>query len=112
MTREMVRSILKQLGFINVAISDDGKKALDRLRAEHFDLVICDWNMPVFSGIELLRAVRADNKLKNLRFLMLTAEAYRENVVEAAKAGVSDYISKPFTSQTLAEKIAELFTRS
>ena len=112
MTREMIRSILKQLGFLNVTSVEDGKKALERLAAEKFDLIICDWNMPGMSGIELLRAVKKDPRFKEIPFLMLTAEAYRENVVEAVKAGVSDYISKPFTAQTLSEKIASVMKKS
>lgn len=105
MTRDMIRSILKQHGFMNVYAAEDGRKALERLNAEEYALIICDWNMPVMSGIELLRAVRADPELKDIPFLMLTAEAYRENVKEAVKAGVTDYISKPFTSQVLIEKV-------
>lgn len=106
MTRDMIRSILKQHGFMNVYAAEDGKKALERLNSDDVALVICDWNMPVMSGIEVLRAVRADPELKDTPFLMLTAEAYRESVKEAVKSGVTDYISKPFTAQVLVEKIA------
>ena len=111
LTREMLRSILKQLGFGNVAAVEDGKKALARIQEENYDLVICDWNMPDMSGLEVLRAVRSDPRTRKLRFLMLTAEAYKENVVEAIKAGVSGYIVKPFTAQTLSDKIEEVFAK-
>ncbi len=107
MTRDMIRSILKQHGFMNVYAAEDGKKALERLNTENVALVICDWNMPIMSGIEVLRAVRADPELKEIPFLMLTAEAYRESVQEAVKSGVTDYISKPFTAQVLIEKVSQ-----
>jgi two-component system chemotaxis response regulator CheY len=111
LTRDMIRSILKQLGFQNVIAVEDGKKALERMNSETIDLVICDWNMPLMSGIEVLRAMRVDEKLKSIPFLMLTAEAYKENVFEAAKSGVTEYVSKPFTAQVLADKIANALTR-
>ena len=109
LTRELLRSILKQLGFNNVICVEDGRRAIEKIREEAIDLVICDWNMPGMTGLEVLEAVRSDNKSKNLPFLMLTAEAYRENVVEAIKAGVSDYIAKPFTAQIINEKIEKVF---
>ncbi len=105
LTRDMVKSILRQLGFVNILAAEDGAMALQLLREEKVGLIICDWNMPRMSGLALLREVRGDEKLKAVPFLMLTAEAYRENIVEAVKAGVTDYIVKPFTSQVLAEKI-------
>lgn len=108
LTRDMIRSILRQLGFQNLLTVDDGKKAFEELQRARYDLVISDWNMPTCSGIELLRAMRADKAFREIPFLMLTAEAYRENVVEAVKAGASDYISKPFTAQTLSEKVAKI----
>jgi len=111
LTREMLRSILKQLGFANVISVEDGKSALAKIREQNVGLVICDWNMPGLSGLEVLRAVRADKRYGKLPFLMLTAEAYRENVMEAVKAGVSDYIAKPFTAQTLAEKLAAVLPK-
>jgi two-component system, chemotaxis family, chemotaxis protein CheY len=109
LTRDMVRSILKQYGFGNVLAVEDGRRALEKIREMPLDLVICDWNMPGMSGLEVLRAVRADQRFRKLRFLMLTAESYRENVVEALKAGVSDYMVKPFTAMVLAEKLESLF---
>ena len=109
LTRDMLRSILKQYGFTNVLAVEDGRRALDKVREGGVDLVICDWNMPGMSGLEVLRALRADQRFKKLKFIMLTAEAYRENVMEAIKAGVSDYMSKPFTAATLAEKLENIF---
>ncbi len=109
LTREMLRSILKQFGFAHVVSVEDGKSALEKIREEKVDLVICDWNMPGMTGLDVLRAVRADPRNKHIKFLMLTAEAYRENVVEAMKAGVSDYIAKPFTAETLSLKLEALF---
>ena len=108
LTRDMVKSILRQLGFLNIASAEDGAMALHMLREERFGLVICDWNMPRLSGLAVLREVRAEERNKDLPFLMLTAEAYKENVVEAMKAGVSGYIVKPFTSQILSEKVTKV----
>ncbi len=105
LTREMVKSILRALGFANIATAENGTDAMQKIYEETIELVICDWNMPQTSGIELLRAVRRDAKFKTLPFIMLTAEANRENVVEAAKEGVNDYIIKPFTAQILHSKI-------
>ena len=106
LTRDMVKSIVRQLGFVNVQSVENGQAALEVVRREEVGLIICDWNMPCVSGLEVLRQVRSLPGGKTRPFLMLTAEAYRENVMEALKAGVSDYIVKPFSSQTLAEKIA------
>ena len=111
LTRDLVRSILKQLGFLNVVTAEDGRKALDKIRNEQIDFVICDWNMPEMSGFEVLRAVRADANIKNIPFLMLTAEAYKENVEAALKAGVSDYIVKPFSAQVLTDKLEGLMRK-
>ena len=108
LTRDMVKAILRQLGFQNIVGAEDGAVALQLIRDERFGLVICDWNMPRLSGLSVLREVRSHDRDKHLPFLMLTAEAYKENVVEALKAGVSDYVVKPFTSQTLGEKVARV----
>lgn len=105
MTRDLLRSILKQLGFLKIVCAEDGKTALAKIRQEKIDLVICDWNMPKMSGLQVLKAIRADKRFHGLPFLMLTAEAYRENIVAAIKAGVSDYIAKPFTAETLSDKL-------
>jgi two-component system, chemotaxis family, chemotaxis protein CheY len=107
--RRIVKNIMKQLGFANVEEAEDGEEALIKLRAESFGFIISDWNMPVMTGIELLRAVRADDKLKTIPLLMVTAEAQKENLVEAIKAGVSNYIVKPFTAEVLQEKMNKIF---
>jgi two-component system, chemotaxis family, chemotaxis protein CheY len=107
--RRIVKNIMKQLGFANVEEAENGEEALIKLRAESFGFIISDWNMPVMTGIELLRAVRADDKLKTIPLLMVTAEAQKENLVEAIKAGVSNYIVKPFTAEVLQEKMNKIF---
>ncbi len=110
LTRDMVKAILRQLGFQNIIGVEDGVLALQVIREDRIGLVICDWNMPRMSGLGVLREVRAQERDKNLPFLMLTAEAYRENVVEAMKAGVSDYVVKPFTAQALSEKVEKVLS--
>ncbi|MCC7549483.1 MAG: chemotaxis response regulator CheY [Burkholderiales bacterium] len=107
--RRIVRNLLKELGFNNVDEAEDGINALQKLRAESFDFVISDWNMPNMTGIELLRQVRADAVLRHLPLLMITAEAKKENIIEAAQAGASGYIVKPFTAATLDEKLNKIF---
>ncbi len=107
--RRIVRNLLKELGFVNVQEAEDGVQALNKLRADTFDFVVSDWNMPNMTGIELLRAIRADAKLKHLPVLMVTAEAKRENIIEAAQAGASGYVVKPFTAATLDEKLKKIF---
>lgn len=109
--RRIVKNLLADLGFTNTAEAEDGSGALNLLRAEPFDFVVTDWNMPVMTGIELLKAIRADDKLKALPVLMVTAEAKREQIVEAAQHGVNGYIIKPFTAQTLEEKLGKIFDR-
>jgi two-component system, chemotaxis family, chemotaxis protein CheY len=99
---------LQELGYANVQEADDGNTALPMLKNGNFDFVITDWNMPQMPGLELLKAVRADEKLKHLPVLMVTAEAKREQIVEAAQAGVSGYVIKPFTAQTLSEKLNKI----
>lgn len=103
----MVRSILKGIGFQNVILAEDGKSALDTLKDEdsRIGLIVCDWNMPKLSGLQVLQTIRSDERLKDIPFLMLTAEAYRENITAAIEAGVSDYVVKPFTAETLDTKI-------
>lgn len=109
--RRIVKNLLADLGFTNTAEAEDGSGALNLLRAEPFDFVVTDWNMPVMTGIELLKAIRADDKLKALPVLMVTAEAKREQIIEAAQQGVNGYIIKPFTAQTLEEKLGKIFDR-
>lgn len=105
LTRDMVKSIVRSLGLWNLAVAENGAAAIRLIREGGIDLVICDWNMPGTTGLEVLQAVRADPKAAKIPFLMLTGEAYRKNVVEAAAAGVTAYISKPFTAAMLTEKI-------
>ncbi len=107
--RRIIKNILLQLGFKNILEADDGTTAWDILNKEQVDLIISDWNMPKMSGIELLKKVRADDRFKDLPFLMVTAEAQKENIVEAVKHRVSQYIVKPFTPETLQEKLNKIF---
>lgn len=106
--RRIVRNLLKENGFTNVDEAEDGSAALHKLKNGHYDFVISDWNMPNMTGIELLEAVRKDSTLKHLPFLMITAEAKRENIIAAAQAGASGYIVKPFTASTLDEKLSKI----
>ena len=105
----IIRNLLKQLGFNNVDEATDGSMALQKLRDKDYGLVISDWNMEPMTGIQLLREVRADAKLKALPFIMITAESKTENVIAAKEAGVNNYIVKPFNAQTLQQKIAAVF---
>ena len=107
--RRIIKGLLQDLGFSNITESADGLTALSLLKAGNFDLLITDWNMPGMQGVELLRQVRADERMKKLPVLMLTAEAKREQIVAAAQAGVSGYVIKPFTAATLKEKIGKIF---
>ena len=104
----IIRNLLKQLGFNNVDEATDGCAALQKLRAKEYGLVISDWNMEPMSGIDLLKEVRADNKLQGLPFIMITAESKTENVVAAKEAGVNNYIVKPFNAATLKEKLSSV----
>jgi two-component system, chemotaxis family, chemotaxis protein CheY len=106
--RRIVKNLLHDLGYANVTEADDGKTALPLLQNGSFDFLITDWNMPGMPGLDLLKAVRANDKLKKMPVLMLTAEAKREQIVEAAQAGVNGYVIKPFTAQTLKEKIDKI----
>ena len=109
--RRIIKNLLRDLGFTNTAEADDGKTALPMLRGGGFDFLVTDWNMPGMTGIELLKAVRADDKLKSLPVLMVTAEAKRDQIVEAAQSGVNGYVVKPFTAAALKEKIEKIFER-
>jgi two-component system, chemotaxis family, chemotaxis protein CheY len=110
--RRIVRNLLQQVGFKNIDEAEDGGSALRKLRDSHFGLVISDWNMEPMSGFQLLQEVRADHKLKKMPFIMVTAESKTESVVAAKKAGVSNYIVKPFTADTLKERIATVMHES
>lgn len=108
--RRIVRNLLKELGFSNITEAEDGAVGLRKLRNDgDFDFVVSDWNMPVMTGIDMLKEIRKDEKLKHLPVLMVTAEAKRENIIEAAKAGASGYVVKPFTSAILDEKLKKIF---
>ena len=109
--RRIVKNLLNDLGYTNTAEAEDGNSALVQLRGHPFDFVVTDWNMPGMTGIDLLKAVRADEKLSTLPVLMVTAEAKRDQIIEAAQAGVNGYVVKPFTAQALKEKIDKIFDR-
>lgn len=109
--RRIIKNLLKDLGFINIQEADDGNTALPMLQQGDFDFVVTDWNMPGMQGIDLLRAIRADAKLKHIPVLMVTAEAKKEQIVTAAQAGVNGYVIKPFTAGTLRAKLAKIFER-
>ncbi len=109
--RGIIKNLLRDLGFTNVTEADDGHTALPVLRAGSFDFLITDWNMPIMTGLDLLKAVRGDAKLAKLPVLLVTAEAKRDQIVEAAQAGVNGYVVKPFTANTLKEKIDKIFER-
>lgn len=110
--RRIIKNLLRDLGFTNTHEADDGTTALPMLRGGGFDLLITDWNMPGMQGIELLKTVRADEALGSLPVLMVTAESKRDQIVEAAQAGVNGYVVKPFTAGTLEEKIRLIFERA
>ena len=109
--RRIIKNLLKDLGFGNIQEADDGNTALPMLQNGDFDFVVTDWNMPGMQGIDLLRAIRADDNLKHLPVLMVTAEAKKEQIVAAAQAGVNGYVVKPFTAATLKEKLDKIFER-
>ncbi len=109
--RRIVRNILRDLEFKKILEAEDGTAAVDILKTQKVDLIISDWNMPKMTGLELLKWVRSNEDTKDIPFLMVTAEAQKENVIEAVKAKVSNYIVKPFTAQTLAEKIEKILPK-
>lgn len=106
--RRICKHLLKQIGFTNIVEADDGTTALNVLKKEKVDLVLTDWNMPKMNGLELLKAIRKDPNLKHLPVIMVTAEALNENIIAALKAGVNNYIVKPFNAQTLEKKIEDV----
>ena len=108
--RRIIKNLLHDLGYQNVTEADDGKSALPILQQGGIDFLITDWNMPGMPGLELLKAVRADSKLAKMPVLMLTAEAKREQIIEAAQAGVNGYVIKPFTAETLKEKLDKILS--
>ena len=108
--RRILKNIMKQIGFSDITEADNGKNALKVLKSQKIDLILCDWNMPEMPGIEVLNTVRADDELKNTPFIMVTAEAQKENILEAVKAGVSSYVVKPFTAETVEQKLEKVFS--
>jgi two-component system chemotaxis response regulator CheY len=109
--RRIIKNLLRDLGFTNTDEADDGNTALPMLKSGKYDFLVTDWNMPGMSGFDLLKAVRADDNLKTLPVLMVTAEAKRDQIVAAAQAGVNGYVVKPFTAAVLKEKIEKIFER-
>ena len=109
--RRIVKNLLRDLGFTNTHEADDGATAWPMLQNGTFDFVITDWNMPGMTGMELLKKIRADEKLKTIPVLLVTAEAKRDQIIAAAQAGVNGYVVKPFTASALKEKIAKIFER-
>jgi len=109
--RRIIRNILRDLEFKKILEAEDGTAAVDILKTQKVDLIISDWNMPKMTGLELLKWVRSNEDTKDIPFLMVTAEAQKENVIEAIKAKVSNYIVKPFTAQTLAEKLEKIIPK-
>ncbi|MCK1787655.1 MULTISPECIES: chemotaxis response regulator CheY [Pseudomonas] len=109
--RRIIKNLLRDLGFTNTVEADDGLTAIPILNSGSIDFLVTDWNMPGMTGIDLLRHVRADEKLRSLPVLMVTAEAKREQIIEAAQAGVNGYVVKPFTALALKEKIEKIFER-
>lgn len=106
--RRILKNILKKIGFTHIIEAEDGSNALKVLEKEKVDLVISDWNMPKMSGIEFLKAVRSNTAFKDLPFLMVTAEAQKQNIIEAVQAGVSNYVVKPFTEEVITEKLVKI----
>ena len=107
--RRVIRNILKNIGFKNIREADGGKAVLRALKKDKYDLILCDWNMPDMSGMEVLKITRSDDKLKDITFIMVTAETEKEKILAAIKAGVSSYIVKPFTAETVSAKLNKLF---
>lgn len=106
--RRIIKNLLKQLGFEDIDEAEDGENALRKLKSREYGLVIADWNMPVMDGMKLLKSIRSDTQLKDMPFLMITAEADKQKVIEAIKSGVDSYIVKPFTGEVLKEKLERI----
>ncbi|MBW2095891.1 MAG: response regulator [Deltaproteobacteria bacterium] len=106
--RRIVKGVLKQLGFRQIREAENGSAALEELKKEPVGLIVSDWNMPKMTGLALLKAVKADDALRKIPFIMVTAEGQKENVIEAVKAGVSNYIVKPFTPEIFSEKLEKV----
>jgi two-component system chemotaxis response regulator CheY len=109
--RRIVKNVLKQIGFENIEEAEDGAQALNKLKAGGFGFVVTDWNMPNMDGLDFFKATRQDPALKNIPFLMVTAEAEKVKVITAIQAGVNNYIVKPFTAETFKEKMDRIFEK-
>lgn len=109
--RRALRNVLKQIGFTNIVEADDGSTALRALKKQKIDVILADWNIPKMTGLELLKAVRNDESLRNITFVMVTAEPQKSAVLEAVQAGVSSYIVKPFTADVVKEKLKQIFDK-
>ena len=109
--RRILKNVLKQIGFTNIVEADDGSTALAVLKKDKIDLIMSDWNMPKVSGLDLLKAVRSDEAMKATPFLMVTAEGQKDSVIQAVQAGVSNYVVKPFTAETIKEKLEQIFDK-
>ena len=107
--RRILKKALKVIGFENFVEAEDGKDAIEKLKKNKVDLIFCDWNMPNMTGLDFLKYVRSEDKLKDLPFIMVTAEGQRGNVIAAVDAGVTNYIIKPFTADTIKEKLSKVF---
>lgn len=108
--RRIIRNLLRQGGYGNVVEAEDGTAALRRLKMDRVDLVIADWNMPKMTGLDLLKAMRKDRRLRDVPFLMVTAVAQKDDIIEAIRSGADNYLLKPFTAKTLSEKIDQIFS--
>ena len=109
--RRIVKNVLKQIGYTDIEEAENGEEGLKKLRQGGYGLVVSDWNMPVMAGIDMLKAIRADSQLKPIPVLMVTAEAQKENIIDAIQAGVSNYVVKPFTAEALEEKLVKIFSK-
>jgi len=107
--RMAAKKVFQNLGFMQISVADDGTTALEQLKQEPFELVVADWNMPEMSGIELLKAMRADESLESIPFLLVTGDDNQDNIMDAIKAGISNYMTKPYDAKVLSEKIERIF---
>jgi two-component system chemotaxis response regulator CheY len=107
--RKIIKGLLRNLGFVNIDEAHDGSVALSMLKEKSFGLVISEWDIPTMNGLELLKAIRSDDDLNGLRFILITAEAKQEKIIEALKSGANNYILKPFTEEILQKKLEEVF---
>jgi len=109
--RRIIKNVLKQIGFTKILEADDGTSALEVLKENKVDLIISDWNMPQMTGLDLLKAVRGEKSTRYIPFLMVTAEAQKDNVIQAVQAGVSNYLVKPFTADSIKTKLTQILPK-